>query len=402
MKTIEKYVFGSFMASFVLAFLVLSFVLTVALMVKIVGYMLEGVSPALIGRFAFVSFPETLQWTVPLALLVSSVLVFSRLSADGEIAAMRACGVNLLSVVKYPALFAAACTALAAWVNNEIVPRGHEIRRNLKTRVSVGSALDILEPGGWIEDFPKVKIYVGRKEGAWLHDLIVLDYSNPRIERMIRASKALVSSEGRDVSLDLYDMTVDPLDEDNPLMAHAARFTYVVKDALKPSNYVKKAKDLGFGELVSAIRSSDAETERTLERLYVLKNPEIPPDEARRRYSSDSRARAAFAKYPEAAAIALDAARKKSRLKVELSKRFAFAAASLCFVLVGIPLGIRSQRRESTAGMALSLATALGYYLVAMLMLDMEKHYSLHPELLIWIPAAACFAVAARLYGRNL
>ena len=100
MKTLERYVFTSFLTSFLLAFLVLTFVLTIGLLFQIVGFILDGLSPALIGRFVLVSFPETLQWTVPLALLVSSILVFSRLSADSEIAAMRACGVNLLTVSK--------------------------------------------------------------------------------------------------------------------------------------------------------------------------------------------------------------------------------------------------------------------------------------------------------------
>ena len=153
MKTIERYVFCSFLSSFLLAFLVLSFVLTISLMVQIVGFIMGGAPASLIGEFAIVSFPETLQWTVPLSLLVSSVLVFSRLSADSEVAAMRSCGINLLTVMKWPVVFALACTALGAWVNNEIVPRGHEVRRNLKTKVSVGTGLAMLEPGRWIDDF---------------------------------------------------------------------------------------------------------------------------------------------------------------------------------------------------------------------------------------------------------
>ena len=94
MKTIERYVFGSFLSSFVLAFLVLSFVLTIGLLVQIVGYIMDGVPMRLVGEFAMVSLPETLQWSVPLSLLVGAILVFSRLSADGEIAAMRARGVR--------------------------------------------------------------------------------------------------------------------------------------------------------------------------------------------------------------------------------------------------------------------------------------------------------------------
>ena len=41
MKAIERYVFGAFLSSFFLAFLVLSFVLTTGRMGQIVGYMLQ-------------------------------------------------------------------------------------------------------------------------------------------------------------------------------------------------------------------------------------------------------------------------------------------------------------------------------------------------------------------------
>lgn len=102
----------------------------------------------------------------PLALLVASVLVFSRLSADSEIAAMRACGVNLLTVMRAPLLFALFCTVMGLFVNNEIVPRGHQIRRDLARRISVGAGLELLEPGRVIDDFPKVKIYFEEKEGT--------------------------------------------------------------------------------------------------------------------------------------------------------------------------------------------------------------------------------------------
>ena len=97
MKIIERYVFGSFLSSSLLAFLVLSFVLTIGLLVQIVGYILDGVPMSLVGEFCAVSLPETLQWSMPLALLVSAVLVFSRLSADSEISAMR-CFLGIVGV----------------------------------------------------------------------------------------------------------------------------------------------------------------------------------------------------------------------------------------------------------------------------------------------------------------
>ena len=386
MKTLERYVFGAFLSSFFLAFLVLSFVLTVGLMVQIVRYMLQGIPADLVGRFAFVSFPETLQWTIPLALLVASVLVFSRLSADSEIAAMRACGVNLLTVMRAPLLFALFCTVMGLFVNNEIVPRGHQIRRDLARRISVGAGLELLEPGRVIDDFPKVKIYFEEKEGNWLRDLIVLDFSNPRVDRMITASKALVTSEGRDVVLDLHGMTVDPLDENNPGMARATRFQYRVKDALKDRTYKRREKDFRFFEILSEIRLAKAD----------VKDPQA----AAERRAREGRAKGAVAK--ELKLVKKSLKSQLSNLRTEFQKRFVFAFASICFVLVGVPLGIRAQRRESSIGIAIALVTALGYYLVVILMTSLEKNYAVRPDLLIWLPVVLCAALASYLIPKNL
>ncbi len=386
MKTIERYVFGAFLSSFVLAFLVLSFVLTIGLMVQIVGYMLQGVPVGLVGRFALVSFPETMQWTIPLGLLVASILVFSRLSADSEIAAMRACGVNLLTIMRWPLLFAALCTFLGLFINNEIVPRGHEVRRDLAKRLSVGAGLELLEPGRMIDDFPKVKIYFEEKEGNWLKDLIVLDFTNPKIDRMVTASKALVTSEGRDVVLDLHGMTVDPIDEDNPGMARAARLQYRVKDALKDGTYKRREKDFRFFEMTDAIDKA----------RYDVKHPA----EAAARKAREGREAGSAEK--ELKLLKKSLRRHLSNLRTEFQKRWVFAFASICFVLIGVPLGIRAQRRESTVGMAISLATALCYYLVVILMTSMAKNDAVQPYVLIWLPVLACFGLAGYLIPKNL
>ena len=372
MKNLERYVFGAFLSSFLLAFLVLSFVLTIGLMVQIVSYILQGVPMDLVGRFALVSFPETMQWTVPIALLVSSILVFSRLSADSEIAAMRACGVNLLTVMRWPLAFALLCTFVCLFVNNEIVPRGHEVRRTLKAKVSVQTGLSVLEPGRVIDDFPRVKLYFSRKEGNWLHDLVVLDFSNPKFDRLITADKALVTQEGKDVGFELYHMTVDPMDENHRTMARANRFVYTMTNVIKRATYVKRNKDFRFGEMFDHMR-------------LLKKALASPPSEGK------------------VGKVQRDFARRElSGDKVELNKRFVFAMASLCFVMIGIPLGIRSQRKESTVGMAISLAVSLGYYVVVILMISCEGVHWIHPEVLIWLPVVACLILAAKLMKRHL
>ena len=364
MKAIERYVFSSFLSSFLLAFLVLSFVLSIGLLVQIIGYIIDGISPALVGRFVLVSFPETLQWTIPPALLVSSVLVFSRLSADGEIAAMRACGINLLSVMKWPVAFSLVCFLVGAWVNNEIVPRGHEVRRSFTSKLSVNNAIDLIEQGVPVRDFPNLTLYVARKEGRWLYDVTATDTSESNLVRTITAPKVLVNGEGQDVTLDLYCPKIEPPLKGVDIPAGAKFCPYPVK--IKESRYVKKGKDLRFFELLAKIREESAEIKSGVDRRTSAK-------------------------------------KGLAKLKIEFSKRLVLSMASVCFVLVGIPLGIRAQRRESTIGIAISLAIAICFYLFTMCMINnMHKAYGLHPEFLIWTPVAVCLLLSAWFVRRNL
>ena len=406
MKNLERYVFGSFLSSFFLAFLVLSFVLTIGLMVQIVSYILQGVPIDLVGRFALVSFPETMQWTVPLALLVSSILVFSRLSADSEIAAMRACGVNLLTVMRWPLAFALLCTVVCLFINNEVVPRGHEVRRNLTRRLSVGAGLELLEPGRTINDFPKVQLYFRERDEAnnSLLGLEIVDYRDPKCTRTYKAEQAFVRQEGRDIVLDARNLSVDPVDPAHPQSLLAETFRWRVDDVLKDGEYKRKEKDFRFFEILREI-------------------------DARKRAVKEASAAAKEAKAQSASAVATNAAqvassseperdhkgRKKKKysprvaarralsdIRTEFMKRWVFAFASICFVLVGVPLGIRAQRKESSVGMGIALVTALAYYLVVILMTSLSKNYHVHPELLIWLPVGLCVLLSAWLIPKNL
>ena len=405
MKNLERYVFGAFLSSFFLAFLVLSFVLTIGLMVQIVSYILQGVPIELVGRFALVSFPETMQWTVPLALLVSSILVFSRLSADSEIAAMRACGVNLLTVMRWPLAFALLCTFVCLFVNNEVVPRGHEVRRNLTRRLSVGAGLDLLEPGRTINDFPKVQLYFRArdKETGALLDLEIVDRNDPQCTRKYEVKKAFVRQDGRDLVLDGEYFEVDQVDQKIKCPATADKVRLRVEDVLKDGTYKRKEKDLRFFELLDEI---DARKRAVAEAADKPGGEVVAEVEAESEADDGSVKWKAGRKHKKSKAKKYSprkaARRALSDIRTEFMKRWVFAFASICFVLVGVPLGIRAQRKESSVGMGIALLTALAYYLVVILMTSLSKNYHVHPELLIWLPVGLCVLLAGWLIPKNL
>jgi len=363
MRIIERYVLQSFLTAFFLAWLVLSFVMTIGLLVKITQLLIGGLPLRAVGLFMLVGFPETLQLTVPLALLVSSLLVFSRLSADSEIAAMRACGVNLLTIMKWPVVVAAVCTVLGFYVNNEIVPRGHDVRRNIRSLISVDVGVDLLEPGRFITDFPDLTLWFAKKEGNWVSDLLIFDHSRKGMTREIRAEKALVTTNGLDIVLEMYKVRVDPIEVGRPGVASADRLRHVIPEALKRRPHIRKETDMRFFELVQEIRGLKANVEQLPQQLCD---------------------------------------KKLSVYRTKFQTRFVYAFAAIFFVVIGVPLGIRTHRKESTIGMALSLVVALTYYLGVIVANSLEALPAFQPHLLVWLPVAVCTVIAMVLTPKNL
>ncbi len=362
MKILERYVLTTYLTSFALAWTVLSFVLSISILVKVTNLVADGAPIGIIGQYILSGIPEIICYTIPLALLVSALLVFGRLSADSEISAMRACGVNFLTVMRWPLLIGGLFTVLCIWLNNEVAPLGHQVRRDLGARSSVVIGLELLEPGLFISDVPKMHLYFESKEGQWLYDVLIIDNRKPDVPRQIRAAKALVSTDGSDVIVEMYQARIDPVQDDQPGAAMASKFTHVMKDLLKTKKYRKKIVDYTFAELKTELAAANSNRDN------------LPRKEMRQ---------------------------LKSQLRFELNHRLVLAAASFCFVLIGVPLGIRSHRKETTIGMAISLVIGITFFFCLILAEAIRKEAGLYPYVLVWLPVVLCFAIAGWLIPKN-
>jgi len=189
--------------------------------------------------------------------------------------------------------------------------------------------------------------------------------------RDIRADKALIAAKGDDIVLEMYNVMIEPIEADRPGIVTIGRFTYTIPDTRKARPYERKEKDYRFQELRQAI-----------EKWRTKKMENVPPE--------------LVSKWED---------NRKSRLsicKTLFQKRFAEAFASICFLLIGVPLGIKAHRKDSTIGMGISLLVALAYYLIIILANVLQKNPAFYPHLIIWLPVAICFALATFLIPKNL
>ena len=86
--------------------------------------------------------------------------------------------------------------------------------------------------------------------------------------------------------------------------------------------------------------------------------------------------------------------------KTEVSKRFSNALAVFTFVLVGIPLAITAQRRETSVGIALSLVVVFSYFIIIVVTDNVKHKPELHPEFLIWVPNLVYLTIGGALFIR--
>ena len=87
-------------------------------------------------------------------------------------------------------------------------------------------------------------------------------------------------------------------------------------------------------------------------------------------------------------------------MAVELNKRLVLAVSCMAFVLLGVPLGIRAHRKESSIGVALSLLVMFCFYLFVIIAETLVERPECRPDLIVWLPFLVCAVLGFLLLDR--
>src|SRR3954471_18482646 len=222
MKLIDRYVTRQLIVSVLFAIAVLSLVL-------VVGNIFRKLLPLLVNHdvpmeylLAFIAYvlPFSLIFTIPWGLLTAVLLVFGRLSADNELIALRSNGVSITRIC-IPLLFLAiACTAICLWLNVQVAPAAQEKLRSTIFDLATRNPMALFGSDQVIDQFPGRKIYVGKKEGNRLDNIIVFEMNDDDLPvRVTYARTGMLEADlpNKRILMHLYDARYQQRDEKDPL-----------------------------------------------------------------------------------------------------------------------------------------------------------------------------------------
>src|ERR1700731_3741881 len=221
MKLIDRFVSRELLVTVLFAIAVLSLVL-------VVGNIFRKLLPLLVNHdvpveylVSFVAYvlPFSLIFTIPWGLLTAILLVFGRLSADNELTALRCNGVSIARICHPLATLAFVCTAICLWLNVQVAPAAQEKLRSTIFDLATRNPIALFGSDQIIDQFPGRKIYVGKKEGNKLDNIIVFEMNQNSLPMKVtfaRSGMLEADLQNKRILMHLYNARYQQRDEKDP------------------------------------------------------------------------------------------------------------------------------------------------------------------------------------------
>ena len=106
MLLLSRYFIREMILPFFFSLLMITFLLFINFLLRAVDRFLgKGIEVLTILEYLFLNLAWILALSVPMAVLLSTLMTFGRLSEDNEINAMRASGISFITIIRAPLLF---------------------------------------------------------------------------------------------------------------------------------------------------------------------------------------------------------------------------------------------------------------------------------------------------------
>ena len=328
---------------------ILTFILVLSRLSKIADLVInKGVGIRDIFALVAFSIPPYLTFTLPMAFLLSVIVVLGRLSTENEILALKASGVNLRWLFAPIAFVGLIITACGLFNTNVLLPQCSGLfKQTLIDVVKKGISVDDKE-GIFNDTIPGVVIYINKVDTTKrsLSGVIVSDDRDKNVKQTISASKGFVN-----INPDTFELNF-LLDNGTLHRWEKATDTY---RTVSFQNYT-------FAMNLSAMAPGAGVTRKL---AYEMDHKELKSALATTTNPGD-----------------------RYDLLLEIYKKFSLPLSSLAFIMLTIPLGVRRKVEGKISGMLYSLLLFVFYYILMAITDSFGKNLNAPPVIITFLPNA--------------
>ena len=435
MNTLNKYLFKQSLIPFLLSVAVITTVLFLQFLIRAVDRFLgKGLDALTIFEYLYLNLAWIIALSVPMSLLISSVMTFGRMSQQNEITALKSAGVNLYNIIK-PALWFGAIVATAlCFFNNFILPEMNYNARLLARDIYKKKPELSIEPGYFVDMIPQYTMIVKEMDGKDFKDVKIFSKNQKSEQTTIYANQGSLSSDGNMITIDLQDGEIHEIDLSDYDYYRKIRFKthqiIISMDDLmlnRTSESNRTDREMRVPQMIQEIEKNKILINQIYDRIENVKkeigitNPnantlEIIENEIEllkekkaniikedRDYNEDVPV-SAFENKDYILSLTNNARQFKNeftlienyektnnKFKVEIHKKFTLALACILFTMVGAPLGILVRNGGMTIASGLSIAFFLVYYILLIWGEQLADRNLINPGLGSWLPNIILF-----------
>ena len=339
------------------AFTVIS--LSVGVMFDLIRKIVEYGLPLLKALQALIySLPSFLVLSFPMAVLLSTLLSYGKLSANSELLALRSLGIKTSRIIAPAIAVSIFMTGLTFYFNDNLVPASNKLAE-LTLRSGIGSSFNkekvkyniiFSRKGSRIDLNNKPTktntllthiFYASRFEKNTMREVTVLDFSRVNIKQILTAKSAVFDKDNSSwIFTDGSIVSTDSIGKTTSINFKNYLYPFV-EGPLDLAKVPKDASDMSLKEALEA--------ERIYKKLGDLK--------------------------------------QIRKIQVRIQEKFTFPCACLVFGLIGSILGSKSNLRSSKSqGFGLSVLLILVYYVMSFICSSFGVTGLLPPIIAAWFP----------------
>jgi len=342
---LHKYIFKEVFAPFL--FGVLAFTTITAGGAIIPGLVSDattyGLSFSKVVALFFLRIPNIVTYTFPMSMLLSTLLAFGRLSGDSEITAFRSGGISIYKLIAAPLVLGFLVSLLTIFFNEVIVPNASFAEENL-----------IIQLKDISKNKPKLKenVNIPQYKNGYLNRLI---YAHEMIEGVMKDVSIAEYDQGRLLRI-IFSKTATWQDgggwifRDGVIHQFGSKKTSIMMIKFKEEmlNIAVRPRDISG-------RTKDPEQLNIKDLGTFIEKQKI--------FGADVK-----------------------KYEVNWHQKIAIPFASLIFIFLGIPLGLKPQRSSSSVGMGISIIVIFFYYVLLSLGMWLGLIGSVPPVIAAWFP----------------